>query len=166
MHKMGLNYVAAMFVMALIILSACGSAATATASLPAVILPRLTPVNTATQAPVAQNTAAGPASTSSGIQWPSAMPADVPVFTYGTITGSNNNVMGNVQGAYNNVPAEAFTKYQSDLKSAGWTVTVANQTAYGFEIDATKGVRTVVAMFINSKSTGLTGAVTYNGHGS
>ena len=160
---MNLYSVPAMFVMALIILSACGSAATASPSLPAVIIPTLTPVSTATQAPVAQNTAAGPVS--GNIQWPSAMPADVPVFTYGTITGSNNNVMGNVQGAYNNVPAEAFTKYQSDLKSAGWTVTVANQTAYGFEIDATKGVRTVVAMFINSKSTGLTGAVTYNGHG-
>jgi hypothetical protein len=166
MRKMNLYSVPAMFVMALIVLSACGSAATATPNLPAVILPTLAPVSTASQAPAAQNTAAGPASTSSGIQWPSAMPADVPIFTYGTITGSNNNVMGNVQGAYNNVPAEAFTKYQSDLKSAGWTISVANQSANGFEIDATKGVRTVVAMFINSKSTGLTGAVTYNGHGS
>ena len=155
-----------MFVMALIGLSACGAAATATPSLLAVIIPTLAPVSTATLTPVAQNTSAAPVSTSSGIQWPSAMPADVPIFTYGTITGSNNNVMGNVQGAYNNVPAEAFTKYQSDLKSAGWTISVANQSADGFEIDATKGVRTVVAMFINSKSTGLTGAVTYNGHGS
>ena len=164
MRKMGLNSVTAMFVMALIILSACGSAATAIPTATVVSMPSLAPVSTATQAPVAQNTVAGPVS--GNIQWPSAMPADVPVFTYGTITGSNNNVMGNVQGAYNNVPAEAFTKYQSDLKSAGWTITVANQSAYGFEIDASKGVRTVVAMFINSKSTGLTGAVTYNGHGS
>jgi hypothetical protein len=92
------------------------------------------------------------------------MPADVPQFTYGTITGSNNDVMGSVQAAYKNVSTDAFTKYQADLKAAGWKITNATQSADGFEIDAAKAPRGVVAMFINSKSGGLKGAVTYNDH--
>jgi len=171
MRKMGLYSVPAMFIMALIILSACGSAATTTPTAAVVQIPTQAPVSLATQAPVSKATQApvsqnAGAGSGSSFQWPSAMPADVPVFTYGTIAGSNNNIMGNVQAAYNNVPAEAFTKYQSDLKSAGWTITLANQSATGFEIDATKGGPTVVAMFYTSQKTGLTGAVTYNGHGS
>ena len=105
------------------------------------------------------------AAKSGSIQWPSKMPADVPLFTYGTITSSSNDIMGNIQASYNNVTADAFSKYQSDLKNAGWTISNANQSASGFEIDAAKAPRGVVAMFITSKTTGLTGAVTYNDHG-
>ena len=101
---------------------------------------------------------------SGAIQWPSKMPPDVPKFTYGTITGSNNNVMGSVQAAFANVTPDAFDKYQSDLKNAGWTISNATQSADGFEIDAAKAPRGVVAMFIASKSEGLKGAVTYNDH--
>ena len=97
-------------------------------------------------------------------QWPAKMPADVPKFTFGTITGASDNIMGNVQAAYKNVPADAFDKYQSDLKGAGWTIANARQTPDGFEIDAAKGKRGVVAMFIASKNDGLKGAVTYNDH--
>jgi hypothetical protein len=99
-----------------------------------------------------------------GVQWPSKMPTDVPQFTYGTIIGSNNDVMGSVQAAYKNVSTDAFTKYQADLKAAGWTITNATQSADGFEIDAAKAPRGVVVMFINSKSDGLKGAITYNDH--
>ena len=163
MRKMSLYALPVMIVMALTVLSACGSAATAAPTTAVVSMPTLAPVSAATQAPVAQNTGAG---SGSSIQWPSAMPTDVPIFTYGTITGSNNNIMGNVQGAFDNVPADAFTSYQSSLKTAGWTITVATQSASGFEIDASKGARSLVAMFYASQKTGLTGAVTYNGHGS
>lgn len=97
-------------------------------------------------------------------QWPGKMPPDVPKFTFGTITGASDNIMGNVQAAYKNVPADAFDKYQSELKSAGWTISNAQQTPDGFEIDAVKGRRGVVAMFITSKNDGLKGAVTYNDH--
>jgi hypothetical protein len=162
MRNKSLYSVPAMFVIALTILSACSSAATATPTAAVISAPTVAPVSAATQAPVAQNSGSGTGSSS--IQWPSAMPTDVPVFTYGTITGSNNNIMGNIQGAFDNVPAEAFTNYQSDLKTAGWTITVATQSTDGFEIDASKGARTVVAMFVSTQKTGLTGAVTYNGH--
>ena len=101
---------------------------------------------------------------SNDVQWPSKMPADVPQFTYGTITGSSNDIMGSIQAAYNNVTADAFTKYQADLKAAGWTISNATQSVNGFEIDAAKAPRGVVAMFITSKKNGLTGAVTYNDH--
>ena len=151
----------ALCLLALIVLSACGSAASAAPTLTTVVPAAATvaPASAATQAPVSQNTVG---TGSSNVQWPSQMPADVPVFTYGTITGSSNNIMGNIQGAFDNVSADAFTKYQSDLKNAGWTITVANQSASGFEIDATKTGRTVVAMFISTKKTGLTGAVTFH----
>jgi hypothetical protein len=98
------------------------------------------------------------------IQWPSQMPPDVPRFTYGTITGSSNNVMGSIQAAFANVTPDVFDKYQSDLKKAGWTISNATQSADGFEIDAAKAPRGVVAMFITSKNNGLKGAVTYNDH--
>ena len=164
MRKMSLYTLPAIFIVALTVLSACGSAATAAPTTAVASMPTLAPVSAVPQAPVAQNMVAGAGSGS--IQWPSAMPTDVPVFTYGTITGSNNNIMGNVQGAFDNVPAEAFTSYQTNLKTAGWTITVATQSASGFEIDASKGARSLVAMFYASQKTGLTGAVTYNGHGS
>jgi len=99
-----------------------------------------------------------------GAQWPSQMPPDVPKFTYGTITGSSNNVMGSIQATFTNVTPDAFDKYQNDLKNAGWTISNAQQSANGFEIDAAKAPRGVVAMFIASKSEGLKGAVTYNDH--
>jgi hypothetical protein len=104
------------------------------------------------------------ASSSDSIQWPSKMPTDVPQFTYGTIIGSSNNVMGNIQATYKNATADAFTKYLADLKAAGWTISVSTQSADGFEIDAAKAPRGVVAMFINTKNNGLKGAVTYNDH--
>ena len=128
------------------------------------VLPAITvgPASPATQIPVIQNNFSGTAS--SNIQWPSKMPADVPVFTYGTITGSSNAILGNIQGVFESVPAVAFNKYQSDLKNAGWAITNATQSTFGFEIDAAKAPRTVVAMFINSLKNGLTGAVTYNDH--
>ena len=106
----------------------------------------------------------GGATGSGTIQWPSMMPTDVPQFTYGTITGSSNNIMGSIQAAFENVTPDAFDKYQSDLKNAGWTISNATQSADGFEIDATKAPRGVVAMFITSKDNGLKGAVTYNDH--
>lgn len=76
---------------------------------------------------------------SASAQWPSKMPSDVPKFTYGTITASSNDVYGgNVQATFADVTSDAFEKYQNDLKKAGWTISTANQSASGFEIDATK----------------------------
>jgi hypothetical protein len=92
------------------------------------------------------------------------MPADVPQFTYGQITGDSNDIMGSVQATYRNASADAFTKYQADLKNDGWAISVATQSASGFEIDAAKAPRGVVVMFITSKTNGLSGAVTYNDH--
>jgi hypothetical protein len=135
----------------------CGKQATATTAPASTTGPQLqaTPASVETAA-----STVGP--TNSGIQWPSKMPTDVPQFTYGTITGSNNNVMGSIQAAYKNVSKDAFTKYKADLKAAGWKITNATQSADGFEIDAAKAPRGVVAMFINSKNDGLKGAITYN----
>ena len=148
----------AIFVIAAAFLSACGSAATPTATVPSA------PTTAATQAQDGQNNNNGEATGNGSIQWPSAMPTDVPKFTYGTITGANNAILGNVQAAYENVTPDIFDKYQSDLKNAGWTISNATQSAFGFEIDATIAPRTVVAMFVTSKGKGLTGAVTYNAH--
>ena len=91
------------------------------------------------------------------IQWPSAMPSDVPIFTYGTITGSNNNIMGSVQATFGNVAANASANYQNDLKNAGWNV--YDVAVDGSEIDADKGQRGVTVMFT---SNGTKAAVTYN----
>jgi hypothetical protein len=99
----------------------------------------------------------------SSIQWPSKMPQDVPQFTYGTIAGSNNDVMGSVQASFNKVTPDAFTKYQNDLKSAGWAITNATQSADGSgEIDAAKAPRGIVVLFIPSKNNGLRAVITYN----
>ncbi len=156
MRNKSLYTLLAIFAIAAAFLSACGSAATPAGTVPSA------PTATTIQAQASQNP--GGAAGSGSIQWPSAMPTDVPQFTYGTITGASNNIMGNVQAAYENVTADAFDKYQSDLKTAGWTISNATQSAYGFEIDATIAPRTVVAMFAASKNKGLTGAVTYNAH--
>jgi len=94
---------------------------------------------------------------SGSLKWPSAMPADVPIFTYGTITGSNNNVMGGVQATFGNVTANASASYQTDLTNAGWNV--YNVAPDGSEIDADKGARGVTVMFT---SNGTKAAVTYN----
>ena len=156
MRNKSLYTLFAIFAIAAAFLSACGSAATPAAAVPSA------PTTAATQAPAGQNN--GVATGSGSIQWPSAMPTDVPQFTYGTITAANNDIMGNVQAVYENVTPDVFDKYQSDLKNAGWTISNATQSAFGFEIDATIAPRTVVAMFVTSKSKGLTGAVTYNAH--
>lgn len=137
----------------------CGKQATATTAPASTTGPQLQATLASVETAVST---VGPAN--SGVQWPSKMPTDVPQFTYGTITGSNNDVMGSVQAAYKNVSTDAYTKYQADLKAAGWTITNATQSADGFEIDAAKAPRGVVAMFINSKSDGLKGAITYNDH--
>jgi hypothetical protein len=162
MRNKNLYTLLAVFVLAAMALSACGSAATTTPPVVATSVPIGAPTTAATQVQGNQNNGGG---TGSGnIQWPSAMPADVPVFTYGTITGANNDILGSVQATFENVTSDAFDKYQSDLKNAGWTISNATQSAYGFEIDATIAPRTVVAMFITSKNNGLTGAVTYTAH--
>ncbi|MGA2112968.1 MAG: hypothetical protein ABSG98_12620 [Anaerolineales bacterium] len=149
----------AVFVMSAAVLCACNfSAAIApTAAAPSAPVAALTMV--ATQIQVNQSSAG--AAGNGTISWPSEMPADVPQFSYGTITASSNNVMGHIQATFRNVPADAYDKYQSDLKNAGWTITNATQSADGFEIDAAKAPRTVVALFIASKSGGFKGAVTY-----
>ena len=156
MRNKSLYTLFAIFVIATMFLSACGSAAT-----PVTVVPS-EPTTAATQTQAGQNN--GGATGNGSIQWPSAMPMDVPQFTYGTITGANNDIMGNVQAVYESVTPDTFDKYQSDLKNAGWTISNATQSAFGFEIDATIAPRTVVAMFVTSKGKGLTGAVTYNAH--
>ena len=161
MHHKGLHTLLAVFVIAATVLTACGSAATAIPTAQVTSAPAVVPVAPATQASQSNGGSTG----SNTVQWPSQMPTDVPVFTYGTITGSSNDILGSIQAAYENVTPDAFDKYQSDLKSAGWTISIAKQSAYGFEIDAAKTPRTVVAMFITSKSKGLTGAVTYTANG-
>ena len=155
-------------------LSACGSAATvvptavppaAPATLPATLPPQAASGSVATlnaAATLVANVKSGAAASGSSAQWPSKMPADVPQFTYGTLTASNNNVMGAVQATFANVSADAFTKYQADLKQAGWTISSASQTPDGFEIDASQGSQTLVAMFVLSKNNGLKGAITYH----
>lgn len=135
------------------VVAGCGNQATVVAA---------TENTTGAQAQAMATIASVENAASSSAQWPSKMPTDVPQFTYGTITGSNNDVMGSIQATYKNVPADAFKKYQADLKAAGWNITNATQSADGFEIDAAKAPRGVVAMFIASKSNGLSGAVTYN----
>jgi len=156
MRNKSLYTLLAIFVIAAAFLSACGSAATPAAAVPSA------PTTEATQAQASQNN--GGVTGSGTVQWPSAMPTDVPQFTYGTITGASNDILGSVQAAYENVTADAFDKYQSKLKTSGWTITNGSQSAAGFEIDATIAPRTVVAMFFTSKDKGLTGAVTYNAH--
>ncbi len=159
MHNKSLYTLIAVLVIAAAFLSACSSAATGT---PAAAVPSA-PTTAASQTQASQNNNGGV--TGSGtVQWPSAMPTDVPQFAYGTITGASNDIMGSIQATYKNVTADAFDKYQSDLKTAGWTITNATQSAAGFEIDATITPRTVVAMFVTSKNNELTGAVTYNAH--
>jgi len=152
----------AVFVIAATVLSACGSAVAATPTAAAISAPIVALTTAPTQVQVNQNN--GGVTGSGNIQWPSKMPTDVPVFTYGTITGASNDIMGSIQAVFDNVTPDAFDKYQIDLKNAGWTISNATQSAYGFEIDATIAPRTVVAMFVTSKSNGLTGAVTFNAH--
>jgi hypothetical protein len=95
-------------------------------------------------------------------QWPSQMPPDVPRFTYGTINFSQNDyaVMGTLQAVFINTTQDAFSKYQSDLKKAGWDVSLPNNT----NIVAYKGQREVNVMFMNTNDNGLRVALTYYPH--
>jgi PBP1b-binding outer membrane lipoprotein LpoB len=105
-------------------------------------------VSTTVNAPMSSVTSSTIASTSpattnsSNIQWPSATLVGVPVFTYGTITGYNNNVNGNVQVTIANITdAAASGKYMSDLTNAGWSIYLSNYNtaAQGTEIEASIG---------------------------
>ena len=84
-----------------------------------------TSVSTTVNAPMSSVTSStkvstsSAATTSSNIQWPSATLVGVPVFTYGTITGYNNNVNGNVQVTIANITDLAASgKYESDLTNS------------------------------------------------
>lgn len=142
--KTNFNFLAVLIIPLSLALAGCGHAATT----PAVI-------QNQTTAPVQEQQNNIITTQSNLIQWPSKMPTDVPVFTYGTITGSNNNIMGSIQAAFDHVSSDAFGGYRKDLTKAGWKITNATQSADGFEIDATKGSRSIVAMFIASKDNTL-----------
>ncbi len=106
----------------------------------------------------AQSLGQGAAQTGGAVQWPSQMPPDVPRFNYGTIIYSSNNVFGgNMQAVFINATQDSFSKYQSDLKNEGWTVSSDNST----EVEAYKGRREVLSMFINTADSGLRVTVTY-----
>jgi len=62
--------------------------------------------------------------------WPDTMPSDVPKFSYGKInysTADKTNKTWSV--GFETVATDAYSKYTSALKSAGWTVT--NETDLG-----------------------------------
>ena len=92
-------------------------------------------------------------------EWPSKMPADVPMFSYGKITGYKIFIHAIVVNVEKATP-DFFDKYQSDLKNAGWTITAASQTKETIIIQATKGQSTVEANFSNGTG-GLHGSVTF-----
>jgi hypothetical protein len=97
-------------------------------------------------------------------RWPSEMPPDVPVFTYGTITASSNNVngAGAIQAVFDNVDPGAFDKYRNDLKKAGWTINDSQRSANGFEIDAEKNSRSLTTIMVANMTVpgkGISGAV-------
>lgn len=98
-------------------------------------------------------------------QWPSAMPSDVPQFSYGKITSviqDNSSSNQGVEVGFNNVTPDAFDKYKNDLQNAGWTVDNTTQTTDGFLVGATKGKRTVLASFSSDGNNTFSGAVVYS----
>jgi hypothetical protein len=62
-----------------------------------------------------------------------------------------------MQAVFINATQDSFSKYQSDLKNEGWTVSSDNST----EVEAYKGRREVLSMFINTADSGLRVTVTY-----
>jgi hypothetical protein len=131
-----------------------------------------TSVSTTVNAPMSSVTSStkvstsSAATTSSNIQWPSATLVGVPVFTYGTITGYNNNVNGNVQVTIANITDLAASgKYESDLTNAGWSiyVSVYNTSAEGTEIEASLsqngGISGLEILFANGETKAT---ITYN----
>jgi hypothetical protein len=106
------------------------------------------------------------AATTGIIQWPSATLVGVPVFTYGTITGYNNNANGSVQVTFANITGtSAPGEYTSDLTKAGWSIyiTVYNIAAQGTEIEASLGQSgTISGLEILFNSTGTKATITYN----
>ena len=98
------------------------------------------PMSSVTSSTIAPTSPAVATTTGSNIQWPSAMPTDVPIFTYGTITGSNNNVNGTVQVTFDKITdAGAPGKYASDLMKAGWNIYCIQHNSQGIEIEASLG---------------------------
>jgi flagellar basal body-associated protein FliL len=156
-HRFRENYILVTLAISIVLLVAgCGIKAST-------INAKAGPVVGSTPVVTSESKAQPQPSQNSGIQWPSAMPADVPQFTYGTITGANNNVMGKVQATFSNVSSDAFNKYQSDLKDAGWKITSAAPDQS--EIDAAKSSHSIVLMFLNSAKNGLKVTLTYNPKG-
>jgi len=97
-------------------------------------------------------------------QWPSAMPADVPKFTYGTITAVIQSNTANNKGitvAFTNATPDAFDKYKGSLQNAGWSIQETSQSTDGFMISAGKDKRTVMVIFNTDSDKGLSGTVVY-----
>jgi hypothetical protein len=104
----------------------------------------------------------GPGIVHTGGQWPSQMPPDVPKFNYGTI-GAAVAIPGNsVAVGIENATPDAFVKYQSDLKNAGWTIGMNVQLANSFMINATKGKSRISVNLDNSGGKGYKGMITYS----
>jgi hypothetical protein len=102
-------------------------------------------------------------------QWPQAMPADIPQFTWGKITSvtSPSDPNAAVTVEFSNVTPDAFGKYKDALTQAGWTIdpNSTSQSDSGFLISASKGVRMIICS-LNAGDQGLSGMVNYYPKGS
>ena len=126
-----------------------------------------TAINTTKSSVTSSKTAPSSSAATTGIiQWPSAALAGVPVFTYGTITGYNNNANGSVQVTFANITGtSAPGEYTNDLTKAGWSIylSVYNTAAQGTEIEASLGQSgTVSGLEILFTSSGTKATITYN----
>jgi len=79
---------------------------------------------------------------SEGGKWPTDLPTDVPKFTYGTVKATaktTTNGKGSWSITIENVQSDAYTKYVSDLKAAGWQEKTTSSVSGINYIDVAKG---------------------------
>ncbi len=81
--------------------------------------------------------------------WPAAIPSDVPEFKYGTVTGvmeSATETGTSYTVTFEEIAADSFEKYRSDLEDNGWTMQYTQQMGTGWSLNAIKDNNSVSAV--------------------
>ncbi len=89
--------------------------------------------------------------------WPSGMPSDVPEFKYGSITGvieSTTDAGTAYTVTFEEVEADSFEKYRSDLEDNGWSIQFTQQMGSGWSLNANKENNDVTVL-MGEDSTGF-----------
>ncbi len=103
---------------------------------------------------------AQPEAKASAARWPDDMPADVPRFTMGKITGVGDRMTGG-RKSWNVFVADvadgSLGKYTEELKGKGWRILMSVPQGGGGTVLATKNDLAITLIFYSASKTGSIG---------